>query len=145
MPTDQTVMSLTSRSVLLFSALIWGMSVAFTGARFSRAAEPEPFPIMTLMFWLLFGILVVFPFWLPAIFPFRRAERRRACQILCAVCLFLFLLFSGSLLLQRLKPLFSAPHTNLAMMGKATFLFATCLASLVVLLRPVPPDKPSLR
>ena len=123
-----------SRVFLLIATLLCGGYIAYLGASFSHAVEPESFSASTIVFWLVVGVLATFPIWLPAAVPSRFPSITRAARWISAVgCLALMLVF-GSPMISNLRRAFAGHEYFGSTLAINSLLFVICLAVVAVVL-----------
>jgi len=76
-----------ARIVLLVGAALGALFFATNGVRYTRAMDSELYGPSAWVFWSLFGAIVVFPLWLPAVVPASRPRLQALCRWVSIACL----------------------------------------------------------
>lgn len=129
-------MSLLARGILLISAALCGGFFALSGAGLSWALEPEQYSARTLMSWLLAGVVLAVPLWVPAVFPSRHARGLTICRRVCVVLLLFPTWLFGSIVVHNLGRALSGMGMTPVALVQGSVLTFCCLVSLCVLLLP---------
>ncbi len=127
-------MPLWMRMCLLLAAVTLGGSFTFLGDSFSHAVEPDRYDGGVRTFWIMAGIVLASPMWIPAVLPDRHRRLRDWCRWIGAAVLLLPLVFFGSIVVHNVERWRGGGPPETLLFGLSTT--ATCVVSILILLWP---------
>ena len=123
------------RLTLVVIATLCACYIAYLGASFERAVEPEPLSGASVGFWLVIGYVAASPLWVPTLVPARLTILFRVTRVLGAVgTLFLLVLFLSAPVSQVMRAALGNSFDSPALLI-GLVLSTSCILGLVMIYR----------
>lgn len=129
-------MPMSARIALLLAAALCGGFVAFQGASFSNAVEPESYTAATAGFWFAAGAVISAPLWLPALVPSRFSVTLKLCRWVGATVLLLPTYLFSTIVIHNISRSVSGLGATPHALIQGAVLTVACICGIVILLWP---------
>lgn len=129
-------MPLLVRLSLFMFAAICGAFVTLSGVSLSYGLEPYHFSFRTAAFWVLAGLAVALPLWLPALIPNRFSRMLKFVRWLGALTLTLPTYLFGSIVTHNISRSLNGLGATPSALAQGLVTTSACVAGLVILLWP---------